>query len=346
MKLPPTQLEVARAAGVTQACVSLALAGSARITAATRERVLDCARACGYLPDLALSALAKRRWHGPRSAPIVYLRSRMDSLALGQDRYLLAAQARCQELGLRLVHIERGRDDDRAVQKRLEGMGPAGVIVGQSTLLEQPRRLAWERLRAVHCGLIVPPESGDVVCPDLTSAVHTAWRRMNALGYQRIAAVHFADPRAYSEQLLAGALLALERVVGDPRRLRVWIGSRRELPQARTWLRTARTDAVLGYDPEVHDQLRQPPSGPGLPFAALVNISDRSDVAGMQLPFAAVAEVAVDLLADRLRERPGAPPQRRLHLIEMPWCDGPSLPALPALPAFPARARERALTRR
>jgi len=324
---PPTQADVALRAGVTQACVSLVLGGVGRVAATTRARVLAAAQACGYLPDLALSALARRRWHAPPHAPLVYLSSRIETGALGVDRYLAAARSRCAELGLRLVAMERRRGDDAAVQQALADSGAAGVIVGQSTLLERPRRLHWERLRAVHCGLIVPPESGDVVCPDLPAAIPAAARRMGRLGYRRIAAVLFADPRAYSEQLLAGALLAHERLVGDPARFRVWIGARRDMAGARSWLRALPLDAVLGYDPEFADYLRSVGTRP--PFAALATLPDRPDIAGMELPFSMIAEVAVNLLADRLRDPPGPPPSRRLHLIEMPWRDGPSLPIAP-----------------
>jgi len=320
-----TQAGVALRAGVTQACVSLVLGGGGRVSAATRARVLAAAQACGYLPDLALSALARRRWHAPPRAPLVYLSSRLEPGAIGVDRYLAAARRRCSALGLRLVAMERRRGDDAAVQQALADSGAAGVIVGQSTLLERPRRLDWERLRAVHCGLIVPPESGDVVCPDLPAAIPSAVRRMQRLGYRRIAAVLFADPRAYSEQLLAGALLAHQRLVGDPGRFRVWIGARRETAAARAWLRARPLDAVLGYDPQFADDLRS--AGVRVPFAALATIPDRPDIAGMVLPFDLIAEVAVNLLADRLRDPPGPPPSRRLHLIEMPWRDGPSLPA-------------------
>jgi len=322
---PVTQAVVALRAGVTQTCVSLVLGGAGRVSAATRARVLDAAQACGYLPDLALSALARRRWHAPPRAPLVYLSSRIETGANGVDRYLAAARSRCAALGLRLVAMERRRGDDAVVQQALADSGAAGVIVGQSTLLERPRRLDWERLRAVHCGLIVPPESGDVVCPDLPAAIPAAVKRMQRLGYRRIAAVLFADPRAYSEQLLAGALLAHVRLVGDPARFRVWIGARRETAAARAWLRARPLDAVLGYDPQFADDLRS--AGVRVPFAAFAALPDRPDIAGMVLPFSMIAEVAVNLLADRLRDPPGPPPGRRLHLIEMPWRDGPSLPA-------------------
>jgi DNA-binding LacI/PurR family transcriptional regulator len=200
------------------------------------------------------------------------------------------------------------------------------VIIGHQ--VRKFPRLAWERMRAIHCGMVVPPESGDVVAPDVTAAIPAAWRRMTARGYRRIAAVLFNnDPRAHSEQLMAGALLALERVVGDPRRFSCWIGPIARKAEAIAWTRRQRPDAVLGYWPTIVDELRA--GGVDAAYAAMVgDVDRRPDVAAMHVPFDQIAAAAVDLLVQRLREAPGTGRGRRTHLIEMPWHDGPSLPSL------------------
>ena len=53
--------DVAAAAGVSPATVSLVLRGVAGPSAATRERVLEAAAQLGYRPDRAASLLASRR---------------------------------------------------------------------------------------------------------------------------------------------------------------------------------------------------------------------------------------------------------------------------------------------
>ncbi|WP_405391801.1 LacI family transcriptional regulator [Streptomyces sp. NBC_01102] len=55
----PTSRDVARAAGVSQATVSLVLGGKwrGRVSGATAERVRDCARELGYRPNLAARSL-------------------------------------------------------------------------------------------------------------------------------------------------------------------------------------------------------------------------------------------------------------------------------------------------
>lgn len=315
----PTQHDLARRLGIAQSCVSMALRGSRRIAAATRARVKAAALDMGYLPDPALAALAKRRWSAPPPALIAYLGSRTS----GRDRYLDAASARAAELGLRLWHLPRAvAEDDAKTQRALDRRRVAGVIVGQATLFERPRRLAWDRLRAVHCGLLSLPESGDIVCADLPAAVPAAWRRLRERGFRRVAAIMPVDHRYHSEHLLLGALFALASQVGDEQ-LRLWTGPHCDLRAAFRWLRRMRVDALLAYDDKVGDAARR--AGLGLPFATLTDSTDRPDIAGMRVPYGAVAGAAVELVSDRLRAPPGAPPQRRTHLIEMQWADGPSL---------------------
>jgi DNA-binding LacI/PurR family transcriptional regulator len=58
-----TLLDVARAAGVTPAAVSYALSGKGTLSAATRERILNCAQELGYRPNLVARSLVTRRTH-------------------------------------------------------------------------------------------------------------------------------------------------------------------------------------------------------------------------------------------------------------------------------------------
>lgn len=59
----PTSKDVARAAGVSQAAVSLVLGGKwpGRVSAATAERVREAARSLGYRPNLAARDLRTGR---------------------------------------------------------------------------------------------------------------------------------------------------------------------------------------------------------------------------------------------------------------------------------------------
>ena len=56
-----TQADVANSAGVSRSLVSLALSGSPKVAAETREHILSVAASLGYRANTAASALARRR---------------------------------------------------------------------------------------------------------------------------------------------------------------------------------------------------------------------------------------------------------------------------------------------
>jgi LacI family transcriptional regulator len=315
----PTQRELAKKLGLSQACISKALRDLPGISEQTRLRVLDAASALGYRPDPVLSALVSRRRSGPPSVAIGYIRNRVEGNPPYSDPYYPVVARRCAAIGLTLYLIEADQDH-ASVQRQLDHRHIAGVIVGQS--LTASLQLAWDRIRAVHCGMMVPPERGDVVCPDTSSAVETAWRHMTALGYERIAALLFtSDCASHSEQLLTGSLLALERRIGDRGRFRAWIGAREQRDEAVECIRQQQPEATLLYWGDIAGELRQ--RGVDLPCAALIA---NQEFAGMEIPYEEIAVAAVDLLVQRLRSSPGSTWSRRIHLIGMQWHDGPSLP--------------------
>src|SRR5260370_33083463 len=58
-----TIYDVARAAGVTAAPVSVALSGRGVVNRTTRERIIRCAQELGYRPNLVARSLSMRRTH-------------------------------------------------------------------------------------------------------------------------------------------------------------------------------------------------------------------------------------------------------------------------------------------
>jgi DNA-binding LacI/PurR family transcriptional regulator len=319
-----TQRTLAKRLGLTQSSVSLALRGHSSIPAATRRRVERLAAETGYRRDLLVSGLALRRWSTPIGG-LAYLGCEVAGGDPAGDDYWQAVRGRCRHLGLNLQYVPPTRRQDVHLGAMLENAGVRGLVVGQDTREQPGWRVDWARFAVVHCGLYAVPESGDVIAADLFAAVAGACRAMQCRGYQRIAVLMPTRTWAMSEQLLAAAMVALERSLGDPRRLAVWVGRATERERMYAWLRRRRPQAVLGYGDGMLEELKR--AGFNLPFAALACGERRVAAAGMVVPFQAIGSEAVDLLVEKLRH--GAVGQvsgRRIHLVAMPWRDGDSLP--------------------
>ena len=317
----PTQRELARRLGLTQATVSMALHGSPRISQATRKLVAETAKLIGYRPDAAVGALSKRRWNHTLPTGVAYISAR----GTGTDSYRPHVAARCEHLGLRLWEIPTMGLDDLEVQRGLRQRKIAGVILGQTGRFERAWELDLTRVRAVHCGMFVLPTHGDVVCADLPPTVGMVWREMTNAGYQSIAAIMLHDdPRAHSEQLLSGATLMLERHINDQRRFRTYIGRYEELEDAMRWLVQYPPQAVIVYHSEFGRYMRE--RNIQLPYANLVTRIGDMRYAGAGFPEQDIAEYAVDLLVSRMRDPPLSTKLRCQHQLEMRWQPGESLP--------------------
>lgn len=124
----PIQAELAKSLGLSQATISLALQGHARISAATRQRVRDAAQKLGYRPDPMLSALASYRHENrpPAFHGTIGLVS-SNSMELGTNP-LIAEAAR---LGYQLeaVCVGRTAKEQRHAARVLKARGIVGLAV-------------------------------------------------------------------------------------------------------------------------------------------------------------------------------------------------------------------------
>jgi DNA-binding LacI/PurR family transcriptional regulator len=313
----PTQAQIARRLGVTQASVSLALQGSEKISPALRERVRAAAEACGYRPDAALRALVRRRWRMPEHLSFAYLGHEAEPR---REMYFGAVQRHCARLGIGVWYMHWPPGGDDAARRALDRRRVSGVLVGH-TFDHRRRGLDENRWRIVHCGMLMRPATGDVVMPDLVGGVATAYQRLVALGYRRIGAVHLREPYE-SDELIASGLWILERRIANAQRFTTCIAT--TLDQALSWMRDARCEALLGT-PTLWQSARRQLS---LPHAAL-GAGTGQRLAGTVMPVDEIAAYAIDLLLDKLRDRGRGPGGLRLHLVEMPWRDGPTMPAAP-----------------
>jgi DNA-binding LacI/PurR family transcriptional regulator len=120
----PTQLDVARRAGVSRGLVSLALSGSGRVSKETAARILAAAEELGYVRDMGAASLAAR------SSPLIgVLFSELRNPF--QEDVIEAVEARALA-NSRLALLATGghhREREQLVMRRFRELRVAGVIL-------------------------------------------------------------------------------------------------------------------------------------------------------------------------------------------------------------------------
>jgi DNA-binding LacI/PurR family transcriptional regulator len=171
--------DVAAAAGVSPATVSLVLRGVAGPSAATRERVLQTAAQLGYRPDRAASLLASRR---SRLIGVVMEIANPFHAQLVED-VQEAAERRGYDLVLSAV--TRRHDERRAVETLLDSRCEALVLLGPQAPAERLAELD-RQLPVVAVGRPVPSAAVDVIRAADDEGVAQAVAHLADLGHRRI----------------------------------------------------------------------------------------------------------------------------------------------------------------
>ncbi|MGD7705359.1 LacI family DNA-binding transcriptional regulator [Microlunatus sp. Y2014] len=207
----PTQLDVARAAGVSQATVSLVLSGSphprTRVSDASRQRVLEAAERLGYAPNPLAQGLVRGRSRVlgvftyesvfPKDGSSFYhpllvgLESAAEDIAvdllLFTSAPLVARRRRLVDTGWNRVHIADGC-----------------VLIGRMGDAVEAATLAAQRYPFVHIGRRESSSSISQVSADYVHATEDVVHRLYGLGHRRIALL--GD--------LGGAVSAVDRLNG------------------------------------------------------------------------------------------------------------------------------------
>ena len=137
-RAPATQQDVAAAAGVSRGLVSLALKGEGRMSAETRQRILDAASRLSYRTNTAAAELASRR-SGRLAVIVPYLDNPFF------DVVLRALRRRAADAGFVLAAFVSDLTDrlEQATVDDVLSLRPEGLILpGTSMSGEQLRELA------------------------------------------------------------------------------------------------------------------------------------------------------------------------------------------------------------
>lgn len=173
--------DVAAAAGVSTATVSLVLRGVAGPSAATRQRVAATAARLGYRPDRAASALASRR--SRLIGMVMDIRNPFHA-ELVEDLYEAADR---HGYNILLSTITRSHDETRAIETLLDSHSEALILLGTQVPTRRVAALA-RQLPIVVVGRPLPSAARvDVVRTDDHDGLEQAVGYLTRLGHRHIA---------------------------------------------------------------------------------------------------------------------------------------------------------------
>jgi len=178
----PTMRDVADAAGVSKALVSMIFRGAHGPSEATRARVLAVAEQIGYRTNRTASLLALRR--SKHLGVTMVVRSTFHA------ELVEAVQAAADEIGYQIVlsTVSRTHDERRAVETLLEFRCEALLLLGPELPTAELTALA-QQVPVVVIGRRMPPRRLDVVRVAEDQGMRQVVDHLVGLGHERIAYV-------------------------------------------------------------------------------------------------------------------------------------------------------------
>lgn len=350
-----TQTDIARAAGVHNTTVSLALRNSPAIPEATRKRIQALAQRMGYHPDPALQALVayrRGRTVRDRKQTIAYITNadtRFGWRSLpSEELFHAGAERKAAQLGYQLEHFWLG--EPGLTSRRLSDILFHRGITGGLLASHRPDAdglldFDWSRISAVKIGCFPPAPTLHRVMNDPHGILRLALKRTGAASYRRVGLVlpkawDEAADRAWSTGFLIeqnrrrdGGGLPIHFCempagadgAGVEPRVRA-----AEAERLKRWFDEFRPEAILSSWPVIGSLLAELdiPVGREVGFVDLfLNESGRA-LAGVRQNSERVGEVATEMLVSLMQQNIcGEPQVPTTTLVEGVWCDGQSLPA-------------------
>jgi len=330
-----TMEQIAQAAGVSRATVSLALRDKPQIPAETRRRVHREAQRLGYKPNPLVSALmsTRRRGRARFQATITFLTGHATedgwrSFTPAYGELFDGARNRAQELGYELETLwwrAPGMTAAR-LQRVLRARGIHAILIAPQPL-EDARvpELDWKTFSVLAVGYSVLEPEFHRISHDYFHGMSMALARCRARGYRRIGL--FLDRRvsAVTFNLWHAAYLVEQRTTPGAERIDPLIAEGLEDPALADWLRRSHPDCLVCLNPWRLEDAGLLPRG--FPTASLnIDESPRS-MPGVSRDFGVIGATAVDRLVSLVQHNDrGIPKHPQTILMEGLWTHDELLP--------------------
>ncbi|MEO7101226.1 MAG: LacI family DNA-binding transcriptional regulator [Luteolibacter sp.] len=336
-----TQRDIARASGVSNATVSLALRNSELLTKERCQEIQDIAQRMGYRPNPAAAELSRHKKNSkvaPTHAALAWINAWQPAEKLRSyrqfDFYWKGAEEAARKLGYHLEEFQLNNavTPDR-LHRILDARGIRGILLPPHPPQNEWTEFPWDCYSIVRFGRSLKNPASHIVSSDQVSNAMVAFARMRDLGYKRIGFMTNEDEMAWKAGHLseAGFLMA-QRMVPTRERIPICVvGELSNSGRAQLvaeWVRKHRIDAILSDSSQCPEILTKAhlrvPDDIGL---ACTNILDIPITAGINQNPAEIGRAGLlmlhSLITDNAR---GIPPMLTQMLVQGTWIDGGCLP--------------------
>ncbi len=334
-------LQIAAAAGVSKATVSLALRNDARITPKVRAKVQEVARKFGYRPNplLAVHMAHLRTAQAPQWRATLGFLVNLPRQAWAVDvlrpsnLVYNGACDRARALGYSLEIFwlaEEGMTAAR-MSRILVSRGVPGVIVAPWTRpgLGERLDLEWSHFASSTIGYALWEPGLHRACHDNFSTMNLALRELAARGYQRIGfATAAEDDERVNHHWLAG-ILVQQASVPEARRVPPLLTREWDQETFLRWVKRTRPDVIVTTRAAhvmswlAKARIRVPER---VGVLTVYWRHDQPECSGYYQNFELLGSSAVDLVVAQLhRNERGLPATPNLMLLPATWREGASL---------------------
>lgn len=208
----PTIKELATELGISAATVSRALAGNARISPATRERVQKAARKAAYVPNRAARALVTGTGFGFVGLVMSDPGYGREHSYIGEFVQGLGQGFSAHGIDLFLAFVPQDQPEMQVIRNIVSSRRADGLVLGRTT--ENDPRIAYLREQGfpfvAHGRTDSADASFDWIDTDGAAAFAEGFRMLYALGHRRFGVVSIEEPMTFRQHRIDGVRQAMQ----------------------------------------------------------------------------------------------------------------------------------------
>lgn len=335
-----TQRALARALGLSQSTVSLALRNSPLIPEETKLKVKEAANHYKYQPNPLVSTLMEHIREGKevkdRGCLGILIHAKNEESWLVHDSYrqqyeAIKRQAECRGYQTECFYLLNQKLTDTRIDQIIYTRKFPGIILalGFQECSYEPR-INWDRYSCVSSGYTWNRLDTDRIAPNYKHNLEAAFAELRSRGYRRIGFCLSKNIIKRSESAFLAAYFLCQYQLENDQKIPLFIGQPKEVPSQTfyKWFHRWKPDAIIGRDGCESDWLKEMGIEPGRDIGFVCTFRHtHSNFSSIDENHAVMGAELVDKLAAHImHNNKGFPKHPILSLVNGSWWEGNTAP--------------------